>query len=409
MSRRIVITGIGVVSPVGNNAEDFWSNLIGGVSGIGRITKFDTADYKVKIAGEVRNFDITEYVDAKDAKRMDSFSQYAVAAAQQAIEDSGLRDYDKERVGCVIGTGIGGLGTLEEQHRRLLERGPGRVSPLTVPMLMPNAAAGLVSIVKGFSGVNYGTVSACASGAHAMIDAYKMIQMEEADMVVAGGAEAVITGLGIAAFANMGALTKSYNDSPQKASRPFERDRDGFVIAEGAGISILEEMEHAEKRGAKIYAEIAGYGMTADAHHITAPDKEGIGAARAMRMALQKAEIELVDYINAHGTSTELNDKIETAAIKGVFGKDAYRIPISSTKSMTGHLLGGAGGIEAIVCVKAIDSGIIPPTINLENPDPECDLDYVPNKARHIDVKAVMSNSFGFGGHNAVLIFKRYG
>ncbi|WP_324667610.1 beta-ketoacyl-ACP synthase II [Geochorda subterranea] len=409
--RRVVVTGMGVVSPIGIGLDAFWSALVEGRPGVGPITRFDASGLDCRIAAEVHDFEPERYMDRKEARRTDRFAQFALAASAMALQDAGLDGEAPlgQRAGAVIGSGIGGMETWENSHRTLLERGAGRVSPFTVPMMIPNMAAGLVSIRFGLEGPNRCTVSACASGADAIGDAFRMIQRGDADLMVAGGAEAAITPFSIAAFAAAKSLS-TRNEDPPRASRPFDRDRDGFVMGEGAGILVLEALEHARARGARIHAEITGYGATGDAFHITQPAPEGRGAARAMQAALEDAGIgpEAVGYINAHGTSTEYNDWYETVAIKQVFGEHAWRIPISSTKSMTGHLLGAAGGVEAIACVLAIERGVIPPTINLEHPDPRCDLDYVPNAARPAHIDVAVSNSFGFGGHNAVLVFRRY-
>ena len=410
-NKRVVITGMGVVSPVGIGLDEFWSALTAGISGIDTITKFDPSEYNSKIAGEVKNFNPTDYIEKKEARRMDKFAQFAVAATDMAIKDAGL-DLEKEkreRIGVIIGSGIGGMETLWEQAQVLLNRGPGRVSPFFVPMMIANMGAGQMAITYGLRGPNITSVTACASSNNAIGDAYKLLQRGDADVMITGGTEAPIIPLSIAGFCSMKALS-TRNEEPQKASRPFDANRDGFVMGEGAGILILETLEHALERGAEIYAEVVGYGSTCDAYHITAPDPEGAGAARAIKMALEDADlsIEEVDYINAHGTSTPLNDKLETMAIKRVFGDYAYNIPISSTKSMTGHLLGAAGGVEAVACVQTIASGVIHPTINYETPDPECDLDYVPNEARKKDVRVALSNSLGFGGHNVTIVFKKY-
>lgn len=410
MSPRVVITGIGVVTPVGTGKDAFWENLCAGKSGAGPVESFDTSDYPTKIGCEVRDFDPLEYIDKKEARRMDRFCQFAVAATRMAFEDAGLvpGHFDNDRAGVSIGSGIGGIRTMEEQMKVLHEKGPRRVSPFLVPMLIANMASGYVSIEFNLRGPNTTVVTACATGTHAIGDAYRTIKSGEADIMVAGGAEAAFTPLAFAGFCSMKAMSVR-NDDPQRASRPFDRDRDGFVMGEGAGIVILETLEHARKRNARIYAEVIGFGMSGDAYHITAPDPDGSGAMRCMSMALRDAAIEPaeMDYINAHGTSTELNDKIETDAIKSVFGEHAYRLAVSSTKSMTGHLLGAAGGIEAIVCALAIQTGIVPPTINYDNADPDCDLDYVPNQARKMPVKVAMSNSFGFGGTNASIVLKK--
>ncbi|MEW6047651.1 MAG: beta-ketoacyl-ACP synthase II [Bacillota bacterium] len=408
--RRVVVTGMGVISPIGIGLDAFWSALVEGRSGIGPIRRFDASSLDCRIAGEVRDFDPTAYMDRKEARRADRFAQFAIAASLMARSDANLPDAPLgPRAGIVIGSGIGGMETWEESHTALVQKGPGRVSPFTVPMMIPNMAAGLVSIRLGAEGPSRCTVSACASGADAIGDGLRMVQRGDVDVVLAGGTEAAITPFAIAAFAAAKSLS-TRNDEPQRASRPFDRDRDGFVMGEGAGILVLEWLEHALARGARIYAEVIGYGATGDAFHITQPAPEGRGAALAMEVALRDAGIppQSVDYINAHGTSTEYNDWYETLAIKRVFGDHAFKIAVSSTKSMTGHLLGAAGGVEAIASVLAIQRGVLPPTINLENPDPRCDLDYVPNRARRHPVRVAISNSFGFGGHNAVLVFKRY-
>ena len=411
MERRVVITGLGVVSPVGSSVTKFWENLTAGKSGIGRITKFDPEGFPVQIAGEVKDFDPLEYFEKKEVRRTDPFIQFAVGAAVQAVKDAGLEEFDvdKNRVGVLIGSGIGGLTTIEEQHRILLEKGPRRISPFCVPMEIINMASGLVSIRFGYKGPNISVVTACATGTHAIGEAYRTIQYGDADVMVAGGAESCITPLSVAGFAAAKALS-TRNDEPEKASRPFEKNRDGFVMGEGAGIVILEELEHAKRRGAKILAEVVGYGTSGDAYHMTAPAPEGEGAARAMANALKDAGVkpEEIDYINAHGTSTKFNDLFETMAIKRVFGEHAYRVKISSIKSMIGHLLGAAGGVEVISSVMTLQTGVIPPTINYEEPDPECDLDYTPNRAVKADVRYVLKNSFGFGGTNACLVLKRY-
>jgi len=411
MKRRVVITGLGVISPIGIGNEEFWHSLINGISGIGPVTRFDVNDFATKIAGEVKNFQPENYLDKKEARRMDRFTQFAVAAAKMAVEDTGLNltEIDKDKAGVVFGTGIGGTATFEEQHCVLAQKGPGRVSPFFIPMMIGNMAAGQIAINLGFSGPNYTIVNACASSTNSAGEALKLIQRGDADLVVTGGAEAAVTPMSFAGFCSMKAMS-TRNDRPDKASRPFDLDRDGFVLGEGAGVLILESLEHALNRGAKIYAELAGYGCTDDAYHITAPAPGGSGAAKAMKQALKDACLnpEDISYINAHGTSTELNDKYETAAIKAVFGEHATRLAISSTKSMTGHLLGAAGAVEAIATALAITNSLVPPTINYEKPDPECDLDYVPNQARKMQVDAALSNSFGFGGHNATILLKRY-
>ncbi len=410
--RRVVVTGLGVVSPIGTGVEKFWNNLVAGVSGIDRIKRFDPVEWglPVHIGGEVKDVDFLQYFDKKEAQRISDFIKFSIIATEEALKDSGLLEtrVDPYRVGVIIGSGIGGLRDIEENTRILLEKGARRVSPFFVPSGISNMASGYVAIRWGFKGVNYAVVSACATGNHAIGDAFRLIQTGDADVIIAGGSESAITPLGVAGFANMKALS-TRNDEPQKASRPFDKDRDGFVMGEGAGILVLEEYEHAKARGAKIYAEIAGYGATDDAYHITAPCVDGEGAYECMRLALEdgKTKPEEVDYINAHGTSTPLNDKTETMAIKKLFGDHAYKLKISSNKSMIGHLLGGAAAVEAVATVKTIETGIIPPTINLENPDPDCDLDYVPNKAVKQEVNVALSNAFGFGGTNASILFRK--
>ena len=407
--RRVVITGLGAVTPVGNDVKTMWDNIVAGNSGIDFITRVDKDDFPVHVAAEVKDFDPTMYMEKRDARRMDLFTQYAVAGAKMAVEDAKLTIDDQiaDRVGVWIGSGIGGMQTYEEQHQKFLEKGYRRVSPFFVPMLIPDMAAGQVSIQLGAKGINSCTVTACASGANSIGDAFKAIQRGDVDYMITGGTEAPLTNLSFAGFSSMKAL--SFNDDPKTASRPFDKNRDGFVMGEGSGILILETLESAQKRGAHIYAEIIGYGSTGDAYHITSPAEGGEGAARAMKQAIEDAGLspDEVDYINAHGTSTDMNDKYETAAIKTVFGDHAAKLAISSTKSMTGHLLGACGGIESIISVKAIEDSIIPATMNYETPDEECDLDYVPNQSREQDVNVVMSNSFGFGGHNVALIFKK--
>ncbi|HBX22387.1 MAG TPA: beta-ketoacyl-[acyl-carrier-protein] synthase II [Desulfotomaculum sp.] len=411
MLKRAVVTGIGVVTPAGNNLEEFWTNLTDGKSGVGPITRFDTEGYTSKIAAEVKNFEPADYIDRKEARRMDRFTQFAVAATGMAVENAGLdiEKLNRARCGVILGSGVGGIETLEQQHRILLDRGPGRISPFFIPMMISNMGSGQVSIAYGLRGFNVTTTSACASSTNAIGDAFKLIQRGQADLMITGGTEAPITSLAVAGFCSMKALS-TRNDDPAGASRPFEAGRDGFVIGEGAVILVLEEMQHAIDRGANILAELIGYGASCDAYHITAPDPEGTGAAMAMRLALDDAGLapDKVDYINAHGTSTPLGDKLETLAIKEVFGEHARKLAVSSTKSMTGHLLGSAGGLEAAVCALSITRGVIPPTINMEEPDPECDLDYVPNKARQTKVDIALTNSFGFGGHNATLVFERF-
>ncbi len=407
--RRVVVTGIGAVSPVGNSAEISWEAVLNGKSGVGPLTRLDSEQFPVKVAAEVKDFDIEEYISRKDARKMDRFTHYALASSIMAMKDAGL-ELDEEtalRTGVWIGSGIGGMETHEQQFKIFQEKGYRRVSPFFVPMMIPDMASGQVSIYFGAKGINSCTVTACASGTNSIGDAFEVIKRGDADVMITGGAEAPITTMAVAGFCANTAL--SLNPDPATASRPFDKERDGFVIGEGAGILILEEYEHAVKRGAKIYAEMVGYGSTGDAHHITAPAPEGEGAARAMRQALEEAEIspDKIDYINAHGTSTPYNDLFETHAAKTVFGEHAYKLAMSSTKSMTGHLLGAAGGLEAIFTVKALQEGIIPPTTNYVNADPECDLDYVVNEARKADIQYAMSNSLGFGGHNASLVFKK--
>jgi 3-oxoacyl-[acyl-carrier-protein] synthase II len=408
--RRVVVTGLGAVTPLGNDVLTTWNNIINGVSGIGPLTRVNADDYPAKVAAEVKDFNPEDFMDRKEARKMDRFTQYALASAFMAVKDANLtiNDENAHRVGVWIGSGIGGMETFEQQFEIFLNRGYRRVSPFFVPMMIPDMAAGQVSIALGAKGINSCTVTACATGTNSIGDAFKAIQRGDADVMITGGTEAPITKMSIAGFCANTAL--STNPDPKTASRPFDKNRDGFVMGEGAGILVIEELEHALKRGAKIYAEIVGYGATGDAYHITAPAPGGEGGARAMKLALEDGELkpEDIDYINAHGTSTEYNDKFETMAIKEVFKDHAYKLAVSSTKSMTGHLLGAAGGIEAIFTVLAIKEGILPPTMNYETPDPECDLDYVPNKARKKEIKAALSNSLGFGGHNATLAFKKY-
>jgi 3-oxoacyl-[acyl-carrier-protein] synthase II len=410
-ARRVVLTGLGALTPVGNTTEEFWSALKQGKSGIGPITRFDATGYATRIAGEVRNFDEAKYIDKKEARRLDPYLKYAIATSVMAVEDAALDTgkVDATRFGVCIGSGIGGITTLIEGEDARREKGADRVSPFVIPMLIINMAAGLVSMRFGAKGPNSSVVTACATGNHAIGDAFKIIERGDADVMIAGGAEAMIVPLTIAGFCSMKAMS-TRNDEPEKASRPFDAGRDGFVCGEGAGIVVLEALEHAVRRDARIYAEIVGYGMTGDAHHMTAPDPEGDGATRAMQLALKDAEIEpsVVGYVNAHGTSTPYNDRFETIAIKRAFGDHARKLAVSSTKSMTGHLLGAAGGIEAIATTLAIHHGLLPPTINYETPDPDCDLDYVPNQARKVDVEYALSNAFGFGGTNATLAFRRY-
>lgn len=409
--KRVVVTGLGVVTPVGNDVPSFWGSLLAGRSGVGPITRFDASAYETRFAAEVKNFDpIPALPSPKDIRRTDRYTHLAFAAAREAVADANLFPYagDPDRVGVLIGSGIGGLQTLEDQHTLLRTKGPTRVSPFMIPMMISNMASGLISIHYGFRGPNFAIVTACASSSNSIGEAFKLIREGEADAMLAGGSEAACVPLGLSGFGAMKALS-CRNDAPEKASRPFDADRDGFVLGEGAGVLVLEELEHARRRGAKIYGEIVGYGVTADAYHMTSPAPEGAGAARAMRRALEVAQLpaEAVDYINAHGTSTPQGDVCETQAIKTVFGPHASKVWVSSTKSMTGHLLGGAGVVEMVACLKAIETGIAPPTINLERPDPACDLDYVPNTAREGSITTVMNNSFGFGGHNACLIARK--
>lgn len=411
MKNRVVVTGLGVVSPLGIGKDNFWEAIKSGKSGVDKITRFDASGYGAQIAAELKDFNPHNYLDKKEAKRMDKFTQYGVVAAKLALADAALEitDENAEDVGVIVASGIGGIETLEEQHKVLLEKGPGRVSPFLIPMMILNMAGGQISISTGAKGPNSTIVTACASSTHSIGEAFKLLQRGDAKVVIAGGTEAAITPLGLAGFSSMKALS-TRNEEPQKASRPFDAERDGFVMGEGAGMVILETLDHALARGAVIYGEVAGYGLTGDAYHITSPDPAGLGAARGMAMAIKDAGLEPndIDYINAHGTSTSLNDKFETMAIKRVFGDYAYRISISSTKSMTGHLLGAAGAIEFIVSTLAVKEDIVPPTINYENPDPECDLNYTPNQAKKMIVKAAISNSLGFGGHNATILVKKY-
>jgi 3-oxoacyl-[acyl-carrier-protein] synthase II len=406
--RRVVITGLGVVTPVGNDLETFWANLRNGVSGIGRIQAFDTSAYDCQIAGEVRDFDPKNYFrNPKDVRRTDRYTHLAMAAAKMALADSGLdlEKTDRRRFGAIVSSGIGGLKTLEDQHTTLMTKGPSRVSAFTIPMLISNMASGLISMEYGLQGPNLCIVTACATSNNAIGESWRIIKFGDADIFLAGGAEASIVAIGLAGFSAMKALS-TRNDEPQRASRPFDRDRDGFVMGEGAGIVVVEELEHAKARGAKIYCELTGYGLSADAYHMTAPPADGEGAARAMQIALDHAQTraDQVDYVNAHATSTGLGDLAETRALKTVFGENANKVSISATKSMTGHLLGGAGAVEMAACALAIRDSIIPPTINLENPDDECDLDYTPNVAKEKKVRIAINNSFGFGGHNATLV-----
>lgn len=410
MRRRVVVTGLGVISPVGNTKDEFWTSLVNGKNGVGPMTSFDCKDYTSRVAGEVKDFIPHPFISKKELRRMEKFVQFAVTAAKEAVDDSGL-DIEKEdpfNIGVLVGSGIGSLRIIEEQHKVILQKGPSRITPFLIPMLIVNMASGHISIMLKVKGPNSCTTTACAAGSHAIGNALRIIQNGEADVMITGGTESCITALGVGGFCALKALS-TRNDEPEKASRPFDKDRDGFVIAEGSGIVILEEYEHAKKRNAKIYAEVVGFGMSGDGYHMTAPDPSAEAPARCMAKALEDASLrpEEVSYINAHGTSTELNDKVETLAIKKVFGGHAKKLPISSTKSMTGHLLGAAGGVEFIACCLSIKNNIIPPTINYETKDPNCDLDYVPNKAREKKVNVTLSNSLGFGGHNASLCLKR--
>ena len=411
MKHRAVITGMGVITPVGNLLDEFWNNLIEGKSGVGLVTRFDVTDLPTKVAAEIKNFEPTDYADKKESRRMDRFSQFALAAAKLALQDSGLNldKVDKERVGTVIGCGIGGVTSFEDQKEVLMNKGSNRISPFFVPMLISNMAAGNLSIAFGFQGSSITVVTSCASATNAIGEALRIIQRGEADIVLCGGTEAPITNLAFAGFCSMKAMSTE-KEHPEQACRPFDKRRSGFVMGEGAGVLVLESLEHAEARGAHIYAELAGYGSTSDAHHITTPAPGGAGAIRSMRLALNDAEVKVedVDYINAHGTGTGPNDQSETEAIKSLFGRHAEKLAISSTKSMTGHLMGAAGAIEAIICALAIERGSIPPTINYGERDPECDLDYVPNVARKQSVNVAMSNSLGFGGHNATIVLKKF-
>jgi 3-oxoacyl-[acyl-carrier-protein] synthase II len=411
MRRRVVITGLGCISPVGNNVPDMWEHILNGISGVGIITHFDPSEHKCKIAAEVKGFDGVALFGNREARRMDRFAQFALAAAEEARIDASLEinDGNRDRIGAVIGSGIGGINTLHEQMQVYNERGPLRVSPFLVPMMIPDSSGGIVAINLGIRGPNMAVVTACATGTNAVGEATEIIRRGHADVMFAGGTEAAIVPVAMAGLNVMTALS-TRNDEPQRASRPFDLHRDGFVMGEGAAILVLESLEHAQARGARVLAEVSGYGTTNDAYHISAPAENGHGAVLCMRMALNDGgfQPEDIDYINAHGTSTQLNDKSETAAIKTVFGEQAPNTPISSTKSMTGHLLGASGALEAVICVKALQSQIAPPTINYETPDPECDLDYIPNKARQFKIERVMSNSFGFGGHNATIIISRY-
>ncbi len=411
MSKRVVITGLGCISPLGNDVNSTWENVVAGKSGAGQITKFDTTDYKTTIAAEVKGFDAKALFGRREVRRMDLVSMYALAAAQQAVENAGLEinEDNRDRIGAVVGTGIGGIGTLFENVKTFLEQGPARVSPFLVPRMLPDTPGGMIAIHLGVRATNFAVVTACATGTNALGESAEVIRRGQADVILAGGSEASIVPIAVAGMIVMGALSDR-NEEPEKASRPFDAGRNGFVMGEGAAILVLESLEHAQSRGAPILAEVTGYGSTNDAYHISAPAENGVGAALCMRAALDSANMsgDEIGYVNAHGTSTNLNDKSETAAIKTVFGEHAYKLAVSSTKSMTGHLLGAAGALEALFCVKAINEDVLPPTINYETPDPECDLDYVPNKARPVQVDHVMSNSFGFGGHNATIVLSRY-
>ncbi len=410
--QRVVVTGVGAVTSYGIGSEPFWQSLLSGQSGIDAVTAFDVTDYPSKVGSEVKDFNAGDFMDPKEAKRNDRYTQFAVASSKLALQNAGI-DPAKlvpERFGVLIGSGIGGMMTIETQSHRLFEKGPRKVSPFMIPSLIANIASGVVAIEVGARGPNYGIVSACASGTHSIGESFRMLRDNKADVMVAGGSEAAVTRLGYAGFCSMKAMSTSFNDTPEKASRPFDKGRDGFIMGEGSGVLIMETLDHAKARGATIYCEIAGYSATCDAHHITSPDPEGKALSSAISEAIEEAEIkaEDVSYVNAHGTSTPYNDKFETLAIKKALGNHAYKIPVSSTKSMTGHLLGAAGGIESIVCALSIRDGKVPPTINYEEPDPDCDLDYVPNKMREVDVDVAICNNLGFGGQNAVLLFRKF-
>ncbi len=409
--RRVVVTGLGAITPIGNDVKTYWDGLSSGKSGVSKITKFDASGFTSQIAGEVKDFDISKYIDPKEARRMDPFTHLGIAAAEEAIQDAGIsaKIVDPMRTGVLVGVGIGGMKVYHDEHKKLIERGPRRVSPFFIPMMIPDILAGHISIKHGFKGPNYASISACASGSHALGLGLMHIERGDADVMVVGGAESTITEMAFAGFCSAKTLS-TRNDDPEHASRPFEKDRDGFIMSEGSGIVVLEELSHAKKRGATIYAEFAGIGFTGDAYHITAPHCDGEGAVRAMQLALKDAEmnIEDVHYINAHGTSTQLNDTTETGAIKTVFGEQAYKIPVTSNKSMTGHLLGATGALEFVGTILTINNSVIPPTINHDEPDPACDLDYVPNKAREAEVDVAISNSFGFGGHNVCICLKKF-
>ncbi|MFP4363565.1 MAG: beta-ketoacyl-ACP synthase II [Spirochaetia bacterium] len=412
MSKRVVVTGLGAITSIGKNVDEFWNGIQNCKSGIGPITYFDPEEFPAKVAAQVKDFKASDYFDRKEARKMARFSQYAVAASVEAVNDAGLTEgsVDPDRYGVILGNGIGGFEVLEESYQKLFDRGPGRIVPMLIPKLISNIAPGNVAIHFGAKGPCYAVVTACASATDALGAAARWIREGKSDVIISGGAEGAITQMGIGGFCVIQALSTKYNDTPEKSSRPFDKDRDGFVMGEGAGILVLEELEHAKKRGAKIYCELAGYGMTCDANHLTAPHPEGIGAAKAMKMAVEDAGLKMedIDYINAHGTSTPINDPTETKAIKKAFGDHAYKLKVSSTKSMTGHCIGAAGGIEALASVLAIRDQYFPATINLDEPDPECDLDYVPNKGQEGRIRAAMSNSLGFGGHNGIVVFKEF-
>ena len=411
MRHRVVITGMGCISPLGNDVSSTWQNIVAGKSGISLIEHYDTKEFKTKFAASIKNFDAGAALGSREARRMDRFTQFGVYAAQQAVKHAGLviDENNRDRIGVIMGTGIGGMGTLYEQMKVMIERGPSRVSPFLVPMMLPDSSPGMIAISLGVRGPNMAVVTACATGTNAIGEATECIRRGQADIILAGGSEASIVPIAMAGLGVMGALSE-FNGDPHKASRPFDKNRDGFVMGEGGAVVVLESLEHAQNRGANILAELTGYGTTDDAYHVSAPAENGVGAAKCIALALKDASLGLTDihYINAHGTSTVLNDRSETAAIKTVFGEQAYRIPVSSTKSMTGHLLGAAGAIEAIFCVKVLQDQLLPPTINYETPDPDCDLDYVPNAARAAQVEHIMSNSFGFGGHNATIVISRF-
>ena len=410
--RRVVVTGLGTINPLGNHVKDSWARIKNAENGIGKVTRFDASQHTSQVVGEVRDFNPGEFFDAKEARRMDRFSVYAVASSIQALQDAGLKDgaFDPERCGVILGNGIGGIETLGDNFKKLFDRGPKAIHPLCSPMMIANIAAGNIAIKLNLQGPCHTVVTACASGTDAIGDALRWIREGKVDLMLAGGTEAAVTPLGLASFCVLQAVSTKFNDNPEKASRPFDTARDGFVMGEGAGILVLEELEHARKRGARIYAEVAGYGATCDANHLTAPHPEGLGAVKAMRLAIQDAGLTPadIDYINAHGTSTPINDRVETKAIKDLFGEQARKLKVSSTKSMVGHLLGAAGGVEGIVTVLALHEQFYPATRNYETPDPDCDLDYVPNKGYNAPMRAAISNSFGFGGHNGVICFKRY-